>query len=72
MEVVGSAANVIAVINLSAKIVSICLQYSRDVRHANADIERFKLEVDSVTNLLRAVEALLQVAAKTTLQLRLN
>ena len=67
MEVVGSAASVIAVIDLSAKIASICLQYSRDVRHAKADIERFKLEVDSVTNLLRAVEALLQVATKTTL-----
>ena len=60
MEVVGSAASVIGVIDLSVRITSICLQYSRDARHAKADIKRFKLEVDSVTILLRAVEALLK------------
>lgn len=67
MEVVGSAVTVVAVIDLSAKVATICVQYLRDVKHAKADIERFKGELDSVTNLLRRVEALLQGAGRTSL-----
>ena len=59
MAELGLVANVIAVVDLSAKIASICAQYSGDVKHAKADIERFKGEVDSVTNLLQHVKALL-------------
>lgn len=67
MAELGLLANVIAVVDLSAKIASICVQYSRDVKHAKANIERFKREVDSVTNLLQDVTALLQGAGKTSL-----
>ena len=67
MAELGLLANVIAVVDLSAKIASICVQYSRDVKHAKVNIERFKREVDSVTNLLQDVTALLQGAGKTSL-----
>jgi hypothetical protein len=60
MEGLGVAANVIAVVELSAKIASLCVQYSLAVKHAKTDIERLGGEVNRVTDLLRAVEKLLQ------------
>jgi hypothetical protein len=40
MEGLGVAANVIAVIKLSAKVASVCLDYSRAVKHAAKDIDQ--------------------------------
>ena len=54
------AANFIAVVELSAKIASLCIQYSLIVKHAKADIKRLGGEVNSVTELLQGVERLLQ------------
>lgn len=56
------AASAIAVIELSAKIALICMQYSVAVKHAKADIERLRKEVDSVTNLLQDGETLIKAA----------
>ena len=67
MEGLGVAANVIAVVELSAKIASLCVQYSLAVKHAKADIERLGREVNGVTDLLRAVEKLLQRPDNTQL-----
>lgn len=66
MAELGLLASVIAVVDLSGKIASSCYQYSRDVKAAKADIDRFKREVDSVTDLLRQVSALLEGAGKTS------
>ena len=44
MAELGLVANVIAVVNLSTKIASSCYQYSRDVRDAKVDIERFDFD----------------------------
>lgn len=60
MDGLGVAANVIAVVELSAMIASLCVQYSLAVKHAKADIERLGEEVNSVTELLRGVQRLLQ------------
>ena len=62
MEGLGVAASAIAVIELSAKIASLCMQYSVAVKHAKADIERLRKEVDSVTNLLQDAETLIKTA----------
>lgn len=67
------AASAIAVIELSAKIALLCMQYSAAVKHAKADIERLRKEVDSVTNLLQDAEKLTkttnnQLPASTKLQ----
>lgn len=67
MAELGLLANVIAVVDLSAKIALICVQYSREVKHAKVNIERFKREVDSVTNLLQDVTTLLEGPGKTSL-----
>jgi hypothetical protein len=55
MDGLGVAANAIAVVELSTKIASLCVQYSLAVKHAKADIEHLGEEVNSVTELLRGV-----------------
>jgi hypothetical protein len=67
MDGLGVVANVIAVVELSAKIASLCIQYSLAVKHAKADIERLGEKVNSVTDLLRAVEWQLQRPNNTQL-----
>ncbi|KAH6988807.1 hypothetical protein BKA56DRAFT_611098 [Ilyonectria sp. MPI-CAGE-AT-0026] len=59
MEVVGVATNVIAVVDISIKIASLCLQYAKDVKNAAADIERLKNEVTSLKGVTEAVQELL-------------
>lgn len=44
-EALGVASSVIAVVDLSAKVLSLCLQYSREVKNAKDDIERLREEV---------------------------
>ncbi|KAJ4194598.1 hypothetical protein NW759_016499 [Fusarium solani] len=44
-EALGVASSVIAVVDLSAKVLSLCLQYSREVKNAKDDIERLRKEV---------------------------
>ncbi|EXL39771.1 hypothetical protein FOCG_17623 [Fusarium oxysporum f. sp. radicis-lycopersici 26381] len=44
-EALGVASSVIAVVDLSAKVFSLCSQYSREVKNAKDDIERLREEV---------------------------
>ncbi|VUC36819.1 unnamed protein product [Clonostachys rosea] len=46
LEGLGLAANVIAVIDLSAQVISWCYQYSKDAKNATADIERLRQETN--------------------------
>ncbi|CAG9939393.1 unnamed protein product [Clonostachys rosea f. rosea IK726] len=59
MEMLGVAANVIAVVDLSAKISSLCVQYGREVKNAAADIERLRKEIASLQGVTKAVHDLL-------------
>ncbi|KAH6988809.1 hypothetical protein BKA56DRAFT_245826 [Ilyonectria sp. MPI-CAGE-AT-0026] len=59
MEVLGIAANVIAVVDISIKVASLCVQYARDVKMAAADIERLKIEVTNLQRVTEAVQGLL-------------
>lgn len=67
MEGVAAASAIIAIVELSAKIASICVQYSLAVKHAKPDIDRLGGEVNKVTDLLQAVERLLQRPESTQL-----
>lgn len=60
MEGLGVAVNIIAVVELSAKVASLCVQYSLAVKQAKTDIERLEREVDGLTELLQEVQRLLQ------------
>ncbi|KAK4220529.1 hypothetical protein QBC38DRAFT_191135 [Podospora fimiseda] len=42
MDGLGAAASVIAVIELTAKLISLCLEYSSAVKNAKADIKRLR------------------------------
>ncbi|GJD05088.1 hypothetical protein ColKHC_13913 [Colletotrichum higginsianum] len=56
MEGLGIAANVIAVVDLSAKIATICFQYSKDVKDAKNDIERVIRETTAFSKLANGVQ----------------
>ena len=59
MECLGVAANVIAVIDLSANVASLCFQYLTAVKDAKKDIERLQAEASQVGDILREVQRLL-------------
>ncbi|OBS15388.1 hypothetical protein FPOA_13777 [Fusarium poae] len=60
MEGLGIAANIIAVIDLSAKVATLCFQYSKDVSSARADIERLRNQVEHLGTTLRATQCLVE------------
>lgn len=60
MEGLGIAANVIAVIELSAKVASLCLEYSRAVRRAKSDIQRLLHELSTLKVTLEGARQLLE------------
>lgn len=60
MEGLGAAANVITVIELSAKIVSLCLEYSSAVKSAKSDIQRLIDELYTLKITLEGARQLLE------------
>jgi len=59
MEGVGAAASVIAVIELSANIVSVCLQQSHVVKKALKNVDQLQGELKSLQGVLENVKQLL-------------
>ncbi|KAF6822492.1 Kinesin light chain 5 [Colletotrichum plurivorum] len=60
MEGLGVAANVIAVVDLSAKVAALCFQYSKEVAGARGDIQRLHSKVSHVGSAVRAAQGLLK------------
>lgn len=60
MEGLGVVANIIAVVDLSAKVATLCFQYSKDVSSARADIERLRSQVEHLATALRATQRLIE------------
>ncbi|RYP80846.1 hypothetical protein DL770_006087 [Monosporascus sp. CRB-9-2] len=58
-EGLGVAASVIAVVDLSAKVISLCSQYYRDVKNARNDITRLEREVSNLKHASKGVQQLL-------------
>ncbi|KAI9167834.1 Kinesin light chain [Paramyrothecium foliicola] len=67
MEGLGAAANIIAVVDLSAKVATLCLQYSKEVASARADIQRLHTQVEHLGTALRASQRLLKDAKAQSL-----
>ncbi|KAI9774034.1 MAG: hypothetical protein M1839_001919 [Geoglossum umbratile] len=59
MDGLSGAASVIAVIDISAKILSLCFQYSVAVKDAAKDIERFQRKVTDIKTVLEKIKQLL-------------
>ncbi|CAG7556414.1 unnamed protein product [Fusarium equiseti] len=60
MEAVGAVANVIAVVDLSAKVATLCYRYSQDVSSARADIERLRRQAEHLQITLNAAKILVE------------
>ncbi|KAI7761130.1 hypothetical protein LZL87_014344 [Fusarium oxysporum] len=59
-EALGVASSVIAVVELSAKVLSLCLRYSRDVKNAKGDIERLREEVATFQTTAKELQTLVE------------
>ncbi|KAF2729521.1 hypothetical protein EJ04DRAFT_537814 [Polyplosphaeria fusca] len=60
MDDLSGAASVIAVVDISAKVVSLCYQYSVEVKHAKGDIERLRRKGNDIKNILEKLQQLEQ------------
>ena len=58
-EALGLVANVIAVVELSAKVASLCFEYYTNVKNARDDIARLRREADGLKVILKLVQSLL-------------
>jgi len=58
MDGLGSAASVIAVIDLTAKVTSLCFQYFKEVKSAKSDIKRLCGELDTLKTTLHSTRQL--------------
>ncbi|KAJ0133229.1 hypothetical protein HZ326_22093 [Fusarium oxysporum f. sp. albedinis] len=65
LEGIGIAANIIAVVDLSAKVIGWCARYAQDVKHAKEDkarlsreVTRLHLELQNARDLLNGLQGL--------------
>ena len=56
----GSAASVVAVVDISTKIASLLFQYTKEVKDAKEDIARVQLQVENLRNTCDSVHQRLQ------------
>ena len=59
MEALGVAASVVAVIELSAKVASLCVRYSLAAKSAKSDITRLEAELRDLEKLVGDVQHLI-------------
>ncbi|KAI2483639.1 WD40 repeat protein [Pyrenophora tritici-repentis] len=67
MDGLSGTASVIAVIDISAKIASLCFQYSVAVKGAKDDIERVQSKFGDITHVLEKIKQLIDSQDKTRL-----
>jgi DNA repair exonuclease SbcCD ATPase subunit len=60
MDGLSVAASVIAVVDISAKIASLCFQYSVSVKDAKGDVGRLHQKVTDIKNVLEQLQRLLK------------
>ncbi|KAF1976519.1 vegetative incompatibility protein HET-E-1 [Bimuria novae-zelandiae CBS 107.79] len=67
MDGLSGAASVIAVVDISAKVASLCFQYSVAVKDAKRDIGRLQQKVTDIKNVLEKLQQLLDKQEKSQL-----
>ncbi|GKT86188.1 vegetative incompatibility protein HET-E-1 [Colletotrichum tofieldiae] len=67
-EALGLAVNIVTIVELSTKIAKVCLQYSKDVKNARAEIARVQGEILSLKAIAESVSALLEDPQGATLK----
>ncbi|KAF4334318.1 vegetative incompatibility het-E-1 [Fusarium beomiforme] len=68
MEALGVAANVIAVVDISVKVLQVCSQYAKDVKNAAAEIQELQQEVTNLHDTATEVQTLIQSPQGTKLK----
>ncbi|KAK6499965.1 hypothetical protein TWF481_010322 [Arthrobotrys musiformis] len=59
MEGIGVAANVIAVIDISVKLICVFGEYFKDVKNAKGDVQQLTKQVESLHGVLESVQKLI-------------
>lgn len=67
MDVVGGAASVVALVEISLKVLSLIVDYSIHVKSAKEDIARFRLGLEAFVKVLRSLHELAQNPEATNL-----
>jgi hypothetical protein len=67
MDGLSAAGSIIAVIDISAKVASLCFQYSRAVKDAKKDITRLQSKVGDVKGVLEKIQQILNGSDKSRL-----
>jgi hypothetical protein len=67
MDGLSAAASVTGIVDISAKIASLCFQYSVAVKDAKKDINRLRRTVIDIKNVLKEAKQLLERQDKTRL-----
>lgn len=66
-EAVGLAASVIAIVELSAKLATLCLQYSTSVSRANTEVTNLRTKLNDLSTSLQGLSRLLESQSAGTL-----
>ena len=67
MDGLSGAASVIAVVDIAAKVATLCAQYSVAVKHAKGDIERLQQKVNNIKDVVEELQKLLDKQDKLQL-----
>jgi hypothetical protein len=59
MDGLAAAASIVAIIDVSAKVASLCFQYTKAVKNAKADIERMQRKTTDLTHILEELKQFL-------------
>lgn len=66
MEAVGAAASVVALVEISAKVLLLTAKYAAQVKSAQRDISRFRVELEAFVKVLQSLEELAQNQPQAT------
>ncbi|KAK6703622.1 hypothetical protein SNK04_013552 [Fusarium graminearum] len=60
MEALGVAASVIAVVDISVKLLQVCSNYAKEIKHAEAEIKDLRHEVANLHDTATKVKTLIE------------
>lgn len=63
MDGISAAASLINLVEISARVLSLTVEYSTQVKNAKEDIARFRLELEAFIKVLRSLKELAQTEA---------
>ncbi|KAH7182382.1 uncharacterized protein B0J16DRAFT_321163 [Fusarium flagelliforme] len=68
MEVLGVAANVIAVVDISVKVLQVCSDYAKEAKNAKVEIQELRQEVENLRDTAQKVQQLIESPQGTRLK----